>query len=162
MFLIKSSLGRVFLHTGDFRFSPSMVCERSVLSSVWIDVLYFDATFCHPTHRFPTKTESARAFAEFIRSKRSDAQKRWRRKQRLDALGTIFVSAQMLGVETFLAELCRSFSAFLWVDPRSWKHRHFALFEETAPFLTSDASKAMFHVPNDFAGSWRAEKQKSV
>ena len=153
MFLIKSSSGRVFLHTGDFRYSATskaMTRALSVLSSVWIDVLYIDATFCHPSHRFPTKMDSALACADLIRAERSKGSR----------VGAVFVCARQIGIEPFLAELCRVFAAKLWVDPRSWKHRHCALFAETAPFLTNDPSQAMFHVPFDFCAEWRAEKQK--
>ena len=42
------------LHTGDFRFNPSML-EYKLLLSKNIDEMIFDNTYCNPEFNFPTE-----------------------------------------------------------------------------------------------------------
>lgn len=53
MFLFDGYFGRL-LHTGDFRFSPSMLFVNK-LTEKPIDYLYFDNTFCDPMFVFPSQ-----------------------------------------------------------------------------------------------------------
>ncbi|KAK6183711.1 hypothetical protein SNE40_011138 [Patella caerulea] len=55
MFLFEGHFGKI-LHTGDFRFSESMI-EDSLLKNHLgsIDVLYLDNTYCHPRCTFPSR-----------------------------------------------------------------------------------------------------------
>ena len=132
MFLIKTSSGKCYLHTGDYRYSPEMV-QTPCLLQQWIDIVYMDVTFCHPSHQFPTKRQSANNLADFIKSKRKD--KKWKKTHNL-CLDIVYIAARMLGVETFLVELCTIFETKIWVDPRGWKYKHFSLFPSTAPYVT--------------------------
>ena len=59
MFLFEGSFGKI-LHTGDFRFTPDMIAEGSLLSKHIgsIDRLYVDNTYCSPKCIFPTRQEA--------------------------------------------------------------------------------------------------------
>ena len=132
MFLIKTSSGKCYLHTGDYRYSPEMVQSPSPLIKQWIDIVYMDVTFCHPSLQFPSEKQSALNLGDFIKSKRRD--KKWRKKHNL-SFDTIYIWGRM-GVESLLVELCDIFNTKMWVDPRDWKYKHFTLFPSTAPYVT--------------------------
>ena len=59
MFLFEGSFGKI-LHTGDFRFHPSMLEEDSLLFKHIgsIDRLYLDNTYCSPKCVFPSRQEA--------------------------------------------------------------------------------------------------------
>ena len=57
--------GRAILHTGDFRYAPSMASHPALLALPRpLDALYLDTTYCDPRHRFPTQAAVVRAVVE--------------------------------------------------------------------------------------------------
>ena len=64
MFLFRGTFGAV-LHTGDFRFHPSMLNEPS-LCGVSITHLFLDTTYNHPQHAFPSRDSAARTILEIV------------------------------------------------------------------------------------------------
>jgi DNA cross-link repair 1A protein len=52
----------VVLHTGDFRFAPSVgACLHAALNGSPLDVLYLDTTYCHRRHAFPSQESVVRS-----------------------------------------------------------------------------------------------------
>ncbi|XP_046341694.2 5' exonuclease Apollo-like isoform X1 [Haliotis rufescens] len=68
MFLFEGVFGKI-LHTGDFRYHPTMFCKTSPLSPhiETIDVLYMDNTFCSPECMFPSREEAREQILDIIR-----------------------------------------------------------------------------------------------
>ena len=78
MFLFKGKMGTV-LHTGDFRFHPSML-ENPLLCppgrrniemkgiSIDIDYLHLDNTFANPEYDFPSREEAYTTLKEIIKN----------------------------------------------------------------------------------------------
>ena len=78
MFLFKGKMGTV-LHTGDFRFHPSML-ENPLLCppgkrniemksiSIDIDYLHLDNTFANPDYDFPSREEAYTGLKEIVKN----------------------------------------------------------------------------------------------
>ncbi|XP_050407438.1 5' exonuclease Apollo [Patella vulgata] len=66
MFLFEGHFGKI-LHTGDFRFSESMI-EDSLLKNHLgsIDVLYLDNTYCHPSCVFPSRDQVTQSIIALV------------------------------------------------------------------------------------------------
>lgn len=56
----------MLLFSGDFRYSPSMLRELCLRTS--IDVLYLDNTNCDPNRELPTRQRATQQIKEIIRS----------------------------------------------------------------------------------------------
>lgn len=67
MFLFEGPFGKI-LHTGDFRFSPDMLGEGSLLSRHvgTINLLYLDNTYCSPKCSFPTREEALQQIIQIM------------------------------------------------------------------------------------------------
>ncbi|KAJ3022173.1 hypothetical protein HKX48_006809, partial [Thoreauomyces humboldtii] len=63
LFLFELPSGKRFLHTGDFRASPSHI-SHVYLRTLYIDRLYLDTTYCAPQHRFPPQDAVTRSVSE--------------------------------------------------------------------------------------------------
>jgi DNA cross-link repair 1A protein len=65
LLLFELSGGRIVLHTGDFRYTPSMLANPALRALRRpIDMLYLDTTYCDPKHRFPTQAAVVQAVVD--------------------------------------------------------------------------------------------------
>ena len=67
LFLFQLQNGRNVLHTGDFRYEPSMCRHPSLVNLPCIDALYLDTTYCEPKHVFPTQSATIAAVVDRCR-----------------------------------------------------------------------------------------------
>ncbi|ETV73710.1 hypothetical protein, variant 1 [Aphanomyces astaci] len=60
LFLFQLRGGKTYLHTGDFRYDPTMLDNRFLMryahQSPALDGVYLDTTYCEPQHCHPTQT----------------------------------------------------------------------------------------------------------
>ena len=71
MFLFHLNDGRRVLHTGDFRYKPSMCFATSLSATLReggrLNLLYLDTTYCDPRYNFPAVDEVVRSVVEECR-----------------------------------------------------------------------------------------------
>jgi DNA cross-link repair 1B protein len=76
MFLFKGKMGTV-LHTGDFRFHPSMLDNKFLCPpekkndemkgiTIDIDYLHLDNTFANPEYDFPSREDDYKSLKEIV------------------------------------------------------------------------------------------------
>jgi hypothetical protein len=65
LFLFRAPNGKNYLHTGDFRYEPSMLRH---FREVRVDSLYLDTTFLHPQFTFPPQREAIEYIAHKVRN----------------------------------------------------------------------------------------------
>lgn len=53
IFLFELESGARYLHTGDFRASRDIHLKHPAISSLPLDIVYLDTTYCHASHVFP-------------------------------------------------------------------------------------------------------------
>jgi len=111
MFLFKGKMGTV-LHTGDFRFHPSMLEHPKLCPpgrrndemkgiTVDIDYLHLDNTFANPEYDFPTREEAYKTLKEIVAN-----HKEYR----------VFLFSYTLGKEEVLLNLAEDFESLIVVD----------------------------------------------
>ncbi|XP_075882530.1 5' exonuclease Apollo [Nelusetta ayraudi] len=98
MFLFQGYFGTI-LYTGDFRYTPSMLREPCLCTS--IDVLYLDNTNCDPNRDLPTRQRATQQIKEIIRSHPDY---------------TIVIGLYSLGKESLLVELAMEFRTWIEVS----------------------------------------------
>lgn len=65
LFLFRAPTGKTYLHTGDFRYEPSMLRH---FKEVRVDSLYLDTTFLHPQFTFPPQREAVEYIANKVKN----------------------------------------------------------------------------------------------
>ncbi len=65
MFLFQGYFGTI-LYTGDFRYSHTMFVDTPLSSSLEIDVLYLDNSYCEPRCKFPSREDATQRIFEVI------------------------------------------------------------------------------------------------
>lgn len=65
MLLFKTREGNAYLHTGDFRYDPSMV-KHPALSGTSIHTLFLDTTYGNPGFTFRSQAEAIRTAVECV------------------------------------------------------------------------------------------------
>ena len=142
MYLIKNGQnGRTYLHTGDFRYNPRKFNFMDKLSNIWIDVLYFDATFCNDRLYFPTKKKVNKEFIKHLVKIFKD--KDYVKKHYLSH-DKIYIDGSMLGSEAFLINICKRLSAQMYCDPNKYdiRYKQLKLNPETNKYLTDNKADA--------------------
>jgi DNA cross-link repair 1B protein len=108
MFLFRGKMGTI-LHTGDFRFSESMLGNPYLFPkenhntekkgmSIQIDTLFLDNTFADPTYDFPSREEAYKGLKEVVRQ-----HKEYR----------IFIFSYYLGKEEVFINLAEDFETLV-------------------------------------------------
>ncbi|XP_029995614.1 5' exonuclease Apollo [Sphaeramia orbicularis] len=98
MFLFEGYFGSI-LYTGDFRYSPSMLCEPCLRTNTTIDVLYLDNTNCDPNRTLPSRQRATQQIKEIIRSHPNHI---------------VVIGLYALGKESLLVDLAMEFKT--WIE----------------------------------------------
>ncbi|KAL1524448.1 hypothetical protein AB1Y20_019343 [Prymnesium parvum] len=100
--------GRCVLHTGDFRYLPSMA-QHPALAGKKIDLLYLDTTYCNPQYAFPSQ---AAAVDEVV----------MHCKLLLPANRTLVLfGAYSIGKERVYLQVARELGVHIYVDRARWR-----------------------------------------
>ncbi|XP_070765920.1 5' exonuclease Apollo [Enoplosus armatus] len=100
MFLFEGYFGSI-LHTGDFRYTPSMLREQCLWTNTTIDVLYLDNTNCDPNRTLPSRQRATQQIKEIIRSHPNH---------------NVVIGLYALGKESLLVELAMEFKTWIEVS----------------------------------------------
>lgn len=141
MFLFKGKMGTV-LHTGDFRFHPSMLehpllCpegrQNDQMRGITIDVdfLHIDNTFANPEYDFPSREEAYNGLKEIVKSHPNYR---------------VFVFAYNLGKEEVFLNMAKDFSSYIVVDED--RMRKVKLMDLNPEYFTTNASEGFIHIKN--------------
>nr|XP_046253497.1 5' exonuclease Apollo [Scatophagus argus] len=98
MFLFEGYFGSI-LYTGDFRYTPSMLREPCLRTT--IDVLYLDNTNCDPNRSLPSRQRATQEIKELIRSHPNH---------------NVVIGLYTLGKESLLLELAMEFKTWIEVS----------------------------------------------
>jgi len=133
MLLFRGKMGTI-LHTGDFRFSESMLDnpylfpksrknqdQRAI--SVTVDTLFLDNTFADPTYDFPSREQAYNGLKDIVRS-----HKDYR----------IFIFSYYLGKEEVFLNLAEDFETLIVVDED--RYRKLCLMDLKPELFTTDES----------------------
>lgn len=142
LFKIGDSNPQYYLHTGDFRFTPSMIPEiQSILKDNILDGLYLDTTYCQVKAPLPSQSDAVEAACKAIMDAYSSSDKT-----------LIVIGSYTIGKERLFLEVARRLGCQIYVTPE--KHRvitccaddknSFSLFYEgfLQKHLTTDKKKA--------------------
>ncbi|XP_075766408.1 5' exonuclease Apollo isoform X2 [Pelodiscus sinensis] len=102
MFLFEGPFG-VILHTGDFRYTPTMRQEPALRNQKQIDVLYLDNTNCDPLVKLPSRRQATEQIKELIRAHPKHQVK---------------IGTYSLGKESLLVDLALEFHTWIVVSPK--------------------------------------------
>ncbi|TNV81426.1 hypothetical protein FGO68_gene16207 [Halteria grandinella] len=139
MILFRGKFGTI-LHTGDFRFSPSMF-DNDILfppekrnkemhqMSLPVDYLFLDNTFADRTYDFPSRDEAYANVKSIVESHKSFR---------------IFVFAYLLGKEEVFINLAKDFETLIVVDEERYKKLQ--LMDLEPELFTTDTTKGWIHV----------------
>ncbi|KAJ3352519.1 hypothetical protein HDU83_007938 [Entophlyctis luteolus] len=62
---LSDSSTKTYLHTGDFRFSPTVHTANPLLRQPF-DAVYLDTTYCNPAYTFPAQQDVVAAIVDFV------------------------------------------------------------------------------------------------
>lgn len=136
LLLFELSGGRIVLHTGDFRYTPSMLANPALRALRRpIDMLYLDTTYCDPKHRFPTQAAVVQAVVD-------------RCKLLLDAPRTLILfGSYSIGKERVFLEVGKQCGVRIGVERAKERLLECcALAPEYAAVLTSDVASTRWRV----------------
>ncbi|XP_018102080.1 5' exonuclease Apollo isoform X2 [Xenopus laevis] len=100
MFLFEGYFGTI-LYTGDFRYSPSMLCYPPLSNKKKIDVLYLDNTNCDPEQKLPSRLEATNMIKEIIEKY---------------PYHDIVIGVYNIGKESLLVDLAKTFKTWVVVS----------------------------------------------
>ncbi|KAK7394186.1 hypothetical protein VNO78_14707 [Psophocarpus tetragonolobus] len=132
------SLSLRYVHTGDFRFSTSMLSEPAFSPFVGADALFLDTTYCNPKFVFPSQHDSIDYIASVVESLERDS-------PHSNHKVLFLVATYVLGKEKILLELARRFKRKIHVDARKMEVLQVLGFGDTGPF-TQDLLETNIHV----------------
>ncbi|XP_047153019.1 DNA ligase 6 isoform X1 [Vigna umbellata] len=127
-----------YVHTGDFRFSSSMVSEPALASFVGADAVFLDTTYCNPKFVFPSQEESIDYVASVV--------ERVERECGDSNDKVLFlVATYVIGKEKILLELARRFKRKIHVDARKMEVLRVLGYGESGEF-TENGLESNIHV----------------
>lgn len=123
---------RRYVHTGDFRFSPSMLSLSALVPFIGSDAVFLDTTYCHPKFVFPSQDESVNYVVDVV--------------SKCDGDDVLFlVATYVVGKERILLELVRRFGKKIHVDARKMEVLRALGYGESGEF-TEDGLETNIHV----------------
>ena len=141
MFLFKGKMGTV-LHTGDFRYHPSML-EHPLLCppakkndkmrgiTIDVDFLHLDNTFANSEYDFPTREVAYNGLKDIVKSHPNYR---------------VFVFSYNLGKEEVFLNLAKDFSSYIVVDED--RMRKIKLMDLSPEYFTTNPNEGFIHVKN--------------
>lgn len=137
LLLFELSNGRSVLHTGDFRYEPSMLLHPALQRSqaAGLDALYLDTTYCDPKYCFPTQAAVVQAVVD-------------RCRLLLDAPRTLVLfGSYSIGKERVFLEVGRQCGVHIHVERQKARLIEcMQLPPEDARLLTSDVNATRWRV----------------
>ncbi|KAK7340918.1 hypothetical protein VNO77_21636 [Canavalia gladiata] len=124
-----------YVHTGDFRFSNSMISEPSLALFIGSDAVFLDTTYCHPKFLFPSQDESVDYVAGVVEKVEREC----------DDRVLFLVATYVVGKERILLELARRFKRKIHVDARKMEVLRVLQCGESVEF-TEDGLETNIHV----------------
>nr|XP_043615439.1 DNA ligase 6 isoform X2 [Erigeron canadensis] len=100
-----------YVHTGDFRFSSSMVLDRNLGEFVGADAVFLDTTYCNPKYVFPLQQESIDYVVSVINKYKGENE--GERKSIL-----FLIATYVIGKEKILVEVSRRCGRKIYVDDK--------------------------------------------
>ncbi|PHJ22494.1 dna repair metallo-beta-lactamase [Cystoisospora suis] len=148
MLLFKTREGNVYLHTGDFRYDPSMV-KQPALSGISIHTLFLDTTYGNPGCVFRSQTEAINTAVDYVGEVVKDCSVRGQ------VPPLVLVGSYTIGKERIALALARAFG---WKIFTTGRHRQILdcleLNEQHSMLFTQNARDARVHmVPMNVVGS---------
>ncbi|TKY64827.1 DNA ligase 1 [Spatholobus suberectus] len=127
-----------YVHTGDFRFSNSMISEPALAPFVGADAVFLDTTYCNPKFVFPSQEESVEYVANVVETVE--------REREDGGDGVLFlVATYVVGKEKILLELARRFKRKIHVDAKKMEVLRVLGYGESGEF-TEDGKESNIHV----------------
>lgn len=137
-FLFSMPDGTKYIHTGDFRYSTTMLNDPHLLSFRNCNAIYLDTTYCSPKHCFPNQQESIDYVSRVIKE---DLESLIKRK-------TLYlISTYGIGKERILQAVHQATGLPLYVSDR--RADILACLDDLPPStFTTDATATPIHVTN--------------
>eukprot|EP00920_Eleutheroschizon_duboscqi_P040986 GHVT01098024.1.p1 GENE.GHVT01098024.1~~GHVT01098024.1.p1 ORF type:complete len:317 (+),score=16.64 GHVT01098024.1:256-1206(+) len=129
MLLFKLPNGKLLLHTGDFRYHPTMKDYHS-LQGIRLDSIFLDTTYCHPRHSFVAQQKAIDDVVNVVRQALKDEKDQTvslnpgeiTTDGPSDESSCLFlVSSYTIGKEKVAMAIARTFSMKIFVSPRKLK-----------------------------------------
>ncbi|KAJ3670648.1 hypothetical protein LUZ60_008074 [Juncus effusus] len=103
-----------YIHTGDFRFSPSMKENQHLVQFKGLDAIFLDTTYCNPKFNFGSQEDSIDYIVKTIQRVRNEEKSSENKSDK-----TLFlVATYVIGKEKILLEIARNCNCKLYVDSK--------------------------------------------
>ncbi|KAM0875978.1 hypothetical protein ACQ4PT_036453 [Festuca glaucescens] len=128
-----------YVHTGDFRYTPSMRSNPNLLEFVGADALFLDTTYCNPKFTFPSQEDSVEYVANTIKKVKEESGAAGERVLCL-------IATYVVGKERILLEVARRCGCVIHVDKRKMEILTVLGFGGENGVFTEDAATTDVHV----------------
>ncbi|XP_029127986.1 DNA ligase 6 [Cajanus cajan] len=127
-----------YVHTGDFRFSNTLISEPALAPFVGADAVFLDTTYCNPKFKFPSQEESVEYVLNVVENVERECEG--------SSDNVLFlVATYVIGKEKILLELARRFKRKIHVDARKMEVLSVLGYGESGEF-TEDGKESNIHV----------------
>jgi len=130
LLLFKVDAMHYYLHTGDFRYHPSMK-SYAPLDNIVVEGLYLDTTFCDHKYTFPSQQEAIESIMEIV-------------KKEMNSRNLFLIGTYTIGKERILIAICNTFHVKLFVSRE--KYAILSLLDIDMSLFTTDCASTNFHV----------------
>uniref|UniRef100_A0A0E0N0W8 DNA ligase (ATP) n=1 Tax=Oryza rufipogon TaxID=4529 RepID=A0A0E0N0W8_ORYRU len=128
-----------YVHTGDFRFSQSMITEPNLLEFIGADAVFLDTTYCNPKFTFPPQKESLEYVVNSIKRVKEESRASGERVLCL-------IATYVVGKERILLEIARRCGCKIHVDSRKMEILTLLGIGGEDGVFTEDAAATDVHV----------------
>uniref|UniRef100_A0A0D3ESL3 DNA ligase n=1 Tax=Oryza barthii TaxID=65489 RepID=A0A0D3ESL3_9ORYZ len=128
-----------YVHTGDFRFSQSMITEPNLLEFIGADAVFLDTTYCNPKFTFPPQKESLEYVVNSIKRVKEESRASGERVLCL-------IATYVVGKERILLEVARRCGCKIHVDSRKMEILTLLGIGGEDGVFTEDAAATDVHV----------------
>ncbi|XP_071684444.1 DNA ligase 6 isoform X6 [Lolium perenne] len=125
-----------YVHTGDFRYAPSMRTNPNLLEFVGADAVFLDTTYCNPKFAFPPQEDSVEYVVNAIKKVKEESGERV----------LCLIATYVVGKERILLEVARRCGCLIHVDKRKMEILTVLGFGGENGVFTEDAAATDVHV----------------